>query len=79
MPASSLFPVPDSRLLGRDPSDDDKLTCGGVLPVFLSVGFHGALKKKKGILQKIMWGGGRREFRNVLRKSIRANLLVTFQ
>lgn len=78
-PHASLQPLPLPRLPGRGPSDDDKPTCGGVLPVFLSVGFHGALKKKKGILQKIMRGGGRREFRNVLRKSTRANLLVTFQ
>lgn len=55
MPASSLS---RPRLTGRGPSDDEKPLCGGILPIFLSVGFHGALKKKKGILQKTMQGGG---------------------
>lgn len=59
-PQVSLQPLPCPRLPGRGPSDDDKPTCGGVLPVFLSVGFHGALKKKKRHFTEnnAGWGGG---------------------
>lgn len=79
-PRASLWLLTRPRVTGRGPLNNDKPTCGVVLPIFLSVGFHGALKRKKGILQKIMPGwGGRREFRNVLRKSTKTTLLVTFQ
>lgn len=47
VPRSDMQTDPRPRLPGRSPSDNDKPTCGGVLPVFLSVGFHGALKTKK--------------------------------
>lgn len=74
-PHASFQPDPHPRFAGSGPhDDDDKPICGGVLPIFLFVGFHGALIK--GILQILLCVGG---FRNVLRKSTKANLLVTFQ
>lgn len=46
-PHASLWSLTHPRVIGRGPRDNDEPTCGGVLPNFLSVGFHGALKKKK--------------------------------
>ena len=80
-PVSGLFPRP--RVTGRGPSDNDdaKPRCGGVLPIFLSVGFHGALNKKRHFTENNVGvgGGGNFIMRNVLRKRTKANLLVTFQ
>lgn len=81
-PHASLRPLSRPRVTGRGPGDDegdnDKPMSGGVSPIFLSR-ISWCFKKEKGILQRIRWGGGRREFRNVLRKSTKAHLLVTFQ
>lgn len=82
-PHASLRPLSRPRVTGRGPGDDkgdnDKPMSGGVSPILLSRISWCFKKGAGGILQKIRWGGGRREFRNVLRKSTKAHLLVTFQ
>lgn len=56
-PHTSLQPLP-SQTHRQGTQWWWKPLCGGVLPVFLSVGFHGALKKKKAFYWKCGVGGG---------------------